>query len=73
MVARRSCRCVTLSIPSRVDGEDKVGLEIVRTALAEPLHRIASNAGDSGDVTVAKVADLEWGHGYDAANGQYLT
>ncbi|HIW62836.1 MAG TPA: chaperonin GroEL [Candidatus Stackebrandtia excrementipullorum] len=55
-----------------VDGEDKVGLEIVRTALAEPLHRIASNAGDSGDVTVAKVADLEWGHGYDAANGQYL-
>jgi len=55
-----------------VDGEVRVGVEIVRTALSAPLHRIASNAGESGDVVVAKVAELAWGHGYDAANDQFL-
>ncbi|CAM3345840.1 chaperonin GroEL [Stackebrandtia soli] len=55
-----------------VDDEAAVGVSIVSRALAAPLHQIASNAGVSGDVVVYKVADLDWGHGYDAALDSYL-
>lgn len=38
-----------------MDGEEKVGAEIVAKALTQPLHRLASNAGQSGDVIVGQV------------------
>lgn len=39
-----------------MDGEEKVGAQIVALALTQPLHRLATNAGKSGDVIVGKVA-----------------
>lgn len=39
-----------------MDGEERVGAEIVAAALTQPLHRLATNAGKSGDVIVADVA-----------------
>ncbi|MEU5723158.1 chaperonin GroEL [Micromonospora sp. NPDC047738] len=53
-------------------GDEKVGVSIVRKALVEPLRWIAQNAGHDGYVVVQKVAGKEWGHGLDAAKGEYV-
>jgi chaperonin GroEL len=50
-------------------GEEKVGVSIVRKALAEPLRWIAQNAGHDGYVVVNQVADASWGTGLDAETG----
>lgn len=53
-------------------GDEQVGVSIVRKALVEPLRWIAQNAGHDGYVVVQKVAGKEWGHGLDAATGEYV-
>ncbi|WFE62297.1 chaperonin GroEL [Micromonospora sp. WMMD714] len=53
-------------------GDEKVGVSIVRKALVEPLRWIAQNAGHDGYVVVEKVAGQDWGHGLDAAKGEYV-
>jgi chaperonin GroEL len=55
-----------------LEGDAKTGASIVRKALTEPLHLIASNAGLQGDVVVEKVKTLKKGEGLDAAKGEYV-
>ena len=58
--------------PSAVaDPDEAAGVRIVKKALRAPLSWIAANAGESGDVVVAKVAELPDGHGYNAATDTY--
>lgn len=59
-----------------MDGEEKVGAKIVEQALTQPLHRLASNAGQSGDVIVHKVLNANihsfgTDYGYNAASGRF--
>ncbi|MFD9128834.1 chaperonin GroEL [Kitasatospora sp. NPDC059571] len=54
-----------------LSGDEATGVAVVRKALAEPLRWIAQNAGLEGYVITSKVADLEAGHGYNAATGEY--
>ena len=51
--------------------DERVGVSIVRKALAKPLYWIAANGGHDGNVVVEKVRDLDWGHGLNVATGQY--
>jgi chaperonin GroEL len=53
-------------------GDEATGVNIVRTALVEPLRWIAQNAGLEGYVAVHKVRDLKAGHGLNAATGEYV-
>jgi len=53
-------------------GDEAVGVAIVRKALDEPSNWIAANAGHDGRVVVEKVREAEFGHGLDAATGQYV-
>jgi chaperonin GroEL len=53
-------------------GDEKVGVSIVRKALVEPLRWIAQNAGFDGYVVVGKVTAMDFGHGLDAATGEYV-
>lgn len=53
-------------------GDERTGSTIVRKALTEPLHLIASNAGYQGDVVVEKVLGLGKGQGLNAATGEYV-
>jgi chaperonin GroEL len=48
-------------------GDEATGAKVLADALAAPLNWIAANAGQEGPVVVAKVRDLDWGHGYNAA------
>jgi chaperonin GroEL len=52
-------------------GDEATGVSVVRKALAEPLRWIAENAGLEGYVITSKVAELEAGHGFNAATGEY--
>ncbi len=52
--------------------DEKVGIDIVRRALEEPLRQIACNAGLEGSVVVEKVKSSEPGIGFDALSGQYV-
>jgi chaperonin GroEL len=56
----------------QVDGDEKIGVHIVRRALEEPLRQIANNAGAEGSVIVEKVKELPQGHGYNAATGEFV-
>ena len=46
-------------------------MNIVRVAVSAPLKQIAENAGLEGGVVAARVADMEPGHGLNAATGEY--
>jgi chaperonin GroEL len=55
----------------KLEGDQQVGVDIVRRALTAPARQIADNAGAPGDVIVEHVKGLKAGHGYDALKGEY--
>jgi chaperonin GroEL len=54
-----------------VTGDYRIGVEIVRQALTEPVHLIASNAGYDGDDVVKQVTALGVDEGFDALEGRF--
>ncbi|MGD9991433.1 chaperonin GroEL [Pseudonocardia sp.] len=54
-----------------VTGDYQIGVEIVRRALTEPVHLIATNAGYEGADVVKQVTDLGVDEGFDALEGRY--
>jgi chaperonin GroEL len=63
------------AIPSldslKLEGDEQVGVDIVRKALEAPARQIADNAGASGEVIVNAVRAMKTGEGYDALKGEY--
>jgi chaperonin GroEL len=55
-----------------LEGDEATGANIVKVALSAPLKQIAINAGLEGGVVAEKVANLEIGHGLNAATGDYV-
>jgi chaperonin GroEL len=55
----------------RAEGDYRIGVEIVRSALTEPVHLIASNAGYDGDDVVKQVSALGVDEGFDALEGRF--
>ena len=56
----------------KLDGEEGIGVEIVKKALFAPLKQIAINAGADAGVILEKVKSSEPGTGYDAAKEEYV-
>ena len=71
-VALVNSLCALEKYIGSMSGDEKTGATIVRKALTEPLHLIASNAGYQGDVVVEKVLGLPKGQGLNAATGEYV-
>ncbi len=64
--ARRALR------EAKVDNKDeKLGLEILYEAVAEPIKQIATNAGQEPDAVLARVEKEKAGFGYDAATNRF--
>ncbi len=55
----------------KAEGDEAVGVEIVRRALEEPLRQIAGNAGLEGAVVVAKVREQKTDEGFNALTDTY--
>lgn len=56
---------------SKFEGDEKIGAQIIKRVLEEPIRRIAGNAGIEGIVVVQKVKDGEGSFGYDAEKDEY--
>lgn len=56
----------------KLDGDQAIGVSIVRKSLEEPLRIIASNAGFEPSVIVDRVKNTEGAVGFDARNEVYV-
>jgi chaperonin GroEL len=64
-------RCLKAIESLKLDGDQRVGADIVRKAVEAPLRWIASNAGVEGSIVLEKVKDGKDGFGYNAATDTY--
>src|SRR6187431_1676300 len=65
-------RCVKAIDSLKLEGDQKVGSEIVRRAVEAPMRWIATNAGVEGSIVVQKVKDSkDAAFGYNAATDSY--
>ncbi len=55
----------------KAKGEEKIGFDIILSALKAPLRQIVENAGEDGSVVVDSVLEKEGSYGYNAATGEY--
>jgi chaperonin GroEL len=55
----------------KAEGDEAVGVNIIRRSLEEPLRQIAGNAGFEGAVVVAKVRDMKAEEGFNALTDDY--
>ena len=55
----------------KLEGDEQIGVVILRRALEAPVRQIAENAGKEGSVIVAEVRNRPVGEGYDALHDQF--
>ncbi|MBR1397274.1 MAG: chaperonin GroEL [Selenomonadaceae bacterium] len=56
----------------KAEGDAKVGVEIVKRAIEEPVRQIANNAGLEGSVVVEEVKKAGEGVGFNALTNEYV-
>jgi chaperonin GroEL len=54
-----------------LEGDEKVGVAIVRRAIEEPTRQLADNAGREGALVVEEIKKRKGNEGYDVANDEY--
>ena len=65
-------RCMAAVDALKLEGDEKIGANIVRRALEEPLRQIVGNAGEEGAIVVGRIRDSkEANFGYNAQTGQF--
>jgi len=55
----------------KLEGDEQLGVSIVKRAIEEPIRQIANNAGFEGSVVVQRVKEEKGGFGFNAETGQY--
>jgi chaperonin GroEL len=56
----------------KLEGDEQIGVNIVKRAIQEPLRQIAENAGEEGAVVLGKVLDSkDANYGYNAFSNEY--
>jgi chaperonin GroEL len=64
-------RCLPALEGLKTEGEETLGVNIIRRSLEEPVRQIANNAGFEGSVVVEKVKAEKGGFGFNADSGAY--
>jgi len=67
-------RCVTAvdALAKTLEGDERIGANIIRRAIEEPLRLIVSNAGEEGAVVIGKIHESkETNFGYNAGTNTY--
>jgi len=54
-----------------VEGDEAIGVEIVRKACEAPLRQLVANAGIEGAIVIQEVKNGKVNYGYDVANDKY--
>ncbi|MBN2209013.1 MAG: chaperonin GroEL [Candidatus Coatesbacteria bacterium] len=65
-------RAVSALDKVKLEGDEKVGLDILKKALIQPLRNIAENAGQEGSIVVEKVKKEKGAFGFDAEKLEYV-
>ena len=66
-------RAVSALDKVKVDDEEKVGVDIMRRALEEPIRQIVENAGAEPSIVTQAVRDGKGDYGYDARTDEYVS
>ncbi|MBI4240025.1 chaperonin GroEL [Candidatus Uhrbacteria bacterium] len=64
-------RCVSVLDNLKLEGEEQVGVAILKRALEEPIRQIAFNAGKDGSIVADEVKKRKGSEGYNAATDTY--
>ncbi len=64
-------RCLPVLDTVKADGEEKIGLDILRKAFEAPARQIAANAGKDGAVVTEEIKKLKGNVGYNALTHTY--
>ena len=65
-------RCAAALDKVKAEGDEQIGINIVKRAITEPLRMIAENAGEEGAVILGKVLDSkENNFGFNAFSNEY--
>ena len=65
-------RCVAALDKLKAEGDEQIGINVVKRALQEPLRQIAENAGEEGAIVLGKVNDSKDNNfGFNALTGEY--
>jgi len=65
-------RCVPALDKLKLEGDEQIGVNIVKRAIQEPLRQIAENAGEEGAVVLGKISDSkDINFGYNALTNDY--
>ncbi|MBN1793738.1 MAG: chaperonin GroEL [Candidatus Omnitrophica bacterium] len=65
-------RCISALEALKLAGDEKIGANIVRRALEEPVRQITENAGQEGSVIVQKLKGEKQNVGYDAEKDEFV-
>jgi chaperonin GroEL len=55
----------------KLEGDEKIGVEILKKALEEPLRQIANNSGKEGSLVIEHLRDKELNIGFNAETEKY--
>jgi chaperonin GroEL len=55
----------------KLEGDQAIGVQLIRRAIEEPSRWIAQNAGHEGSIVVAKLKESKGDEGFNAATDQY--
>jgi len=64
-------RCLEALEKLKVEGDEKIGVDILKEAMTEPLKQIAFNAGRDGSVVLEKVKAEQGNFGYNAEKDKF--
>ncbi len=64
-------RCLPALDKMKLEGDKKIGVDLVKRALEEPIRQITNNAGQEGSVVTEKVKNEKGSFGFDAAQDEY--
>ena len=65
-------RCASVLDKVKAEGDEQIGINIVKRAITEPLRMIAENAGEEGAVVLGKVLDSKDNNfGFNAFSNEY--
>ena len=70
-IAYLRARDAVVKATKDIEGDERLGYEILADALDSPSWHIASNAGEDGDVVVEKIREGKGSFGFNAGTGEY--
>ncbi|MBM3243470.1 MAG: chaperonin GroEL [Candidatus Omnitrophica bacterium] len=65
-------RCIPALDKLKLEGDEKIGVDIVRRSLEEPVRQITQNAGLEGSVVVQRIKQEKTNVGYDVSQDDYV-